>query len=232
MHKEVYSAGRLTVKPNGRPANDTMPTGVQSLQLHSKKESFIYVPQQYNATIPASLAVMLHGSGGVAEHGLYLINQYADANNMIVFAPASQDYTWDIIAGDSFGMDVSFLDHALQTIFESYAIDASRIAIGGFSDGASYALCLGLINGDLFNNIIAFSPGFFYVTKEHGKPAVFISHGVHDRVLPIGSCSRRIVPQLNRKGLDVSYHEFDGEHEIPDNIRQEAVIWFEGKRRE
>jgi len=230
MNKDVYSVGRLTAKSNGKPASDTMPTGIRSLQLHSKKESFIYVPQQYNAAAPASFAVMLHGSGGVAEHGLYLINQYADANNMIIYAPASLDYTWDIIAGDSFGMDVSFLDHALQTIFEKYAIDASKIAIGGFSDGASYALCLGLINGDLFKNIIAFSPGFFYATIEHGNPAVFISHGVHDRVLPINSCSRRIVPQLNRKGLDVSYHEFDGEHEIPEIIRMEAVEWFVGRK--
>ncbi len=229
MKRDEYSTGRLTAKPDGNPVNATMPTGIQSLQLSSKKENFIYIPQQYNSDTPASLAVMLHGSGGVAEHGLYLINQYADADNIIVFAPASQDYTWDVIAGEYFGMDVIFLDHALQTIFDRYAIDASQIAIGGFSDGASYALCLGLINGDLFNSIIAFSPGFFYATKEHGRPEVFISHGVHDRVLPIDSCSRRIVPRLNNKGLAVSYHEFNGEHEIPADIRKEAVEWFARK---
>src|SRR4051812_31429374 len=104
MKRDEYSIGRLTGKPNGKPANGSMPTGIQPLQLSSKKESFVYIPQQYNADTPASLAVMLHGSGGVAEHGLYLINQYADANNIIVFAPASQDYTWDVIAGESFGM--------------------------------------------------------------------------------------------------------------------------------
>lgn len=30
----------------------------------------------------------------------------------------------------------------------------------GFSDGASYALSLGLPNGNLFSHIVAFSPGF------------------------------------------------------------------------
>ncbi len=30
----------------------------------------------------------------------------------------------------------------------------------GFSDGASYALSLGVPNGDLFTHIVAFSPGF------------------------------------------------------------------------
>src|SRR5438067_2386870 len=83
-------------------------------------------------------------------------------------------------------------------------------AIGGFSDGASYALCMGLTNGDLFKYIIAFSPGFSYVIDNNGDPAVFISHGVHDRILPINSCSRRIVPQLKKRGLQVIYQEFNG----------------------
>lgn len=226
LKRDEYSAGLLTAKPINKPVNETMPTGVQSLQLHSRKENFLYIPQNYSANTPASLAVMLHGSGGVAEHGLYLINQYADANNLIIFAPASQDYTWDIITGSSFGMDVIFIDNCLQTIFEQYVINPSSIAIGGFSDGASYALCLGLINGDLFNNIIAFSPGFYYTTKEHGKPLVFISHGIRDGILPIGSCSRRIVPQLKRKGYNITYEEFDGEHEIPVSIREKAVTWL------
>jgi phospholipase/carboxylesterase len=34
------------------------------------------------------------------------------------------------------------------------------VALGGFSDGASYALSLDLTNGDLFASLIAFSPGF------------------------------------------------------------------------
>ena len=41
-----------------------------------------------------------------------------------------------------------------------YAVDPSRVAVGGFSDGASYALSLGLTNGDLFTHVLAFSPGF------------------------------------------------------------------------
>lgn len=230
MLRDSYSNGRLTAIPGVKPVKDTMPTGIQSMQLSGKKESFIYIPQHYNAATPAKLAIMLHGSRGVAEQGLYLINEYADANNLIVFAPASQDYTWDIIVSNRFNLDVIFLDHCLQTIFERYAIDAEHIAIGGFTDGASYALSLGLANGDLFKNIIAFSPGFFYAFEDHGKPGVFITHGVYDQVLPVNSCSRRIVPKLNNKGLDVVYREFKGGHEIPADIRQEAVQWFAGAK--
>lgn len=39
------------------------------------------------------------------------------------------------------------------------AIDPAHVAIGGFSDGASCALSLGLVNGDLFTHVMAFSPG-------------------------------------------------------------------------
>jgi predicted esterase len=41
-----------------------------------------------------------------------------------------------------------------------YNVDRSAICCSGFSDGASYALSLGLSNGDLFSHILAFSPGF------------------------------------------------------------------------
>ena len=36
------------------------------------------------------------------------------------------------------------------------------------------------------------------------------------------------MPQLNKKDLQVVYHEFDGEHEMPSNIKQEAIQWFLG----
>jgi predicted esterase len=172
---------------------------------------------------------MLHGAGGQAEHGLALLRKFADDNNLILLAPASRAPTWDIIAGNAFGPDVIFIDQALKQAFEHYAVDPAKIAIGGFSDGASYALCLGLTNGDLFTHIIAFSPGFAHTLEKKGKPAVFISHGMNDRVLPIDPCSRRIVPQLKRQGLEVLYQEFKGGHEIPSQISNTAIEWFKRK---
>ncbi len=232
MKRDEYSTGRLTAKPNGKPAGNNAIIGTQTLKFDSEKESLLYVPKFYNPNTPAALAVMLHGSGGIAAHGLSYLHEYADQKNLVLLAPASQDYTWDIILGNSFDKDVIFLDGALQFVFERYSINPEHIAVGGFSDGASYALCMGLTNGDLFKYIIAFSPGFFYVTDHNGGPAIFISHGVHDRILSINSCSRRIVPKLKKRGLQVLYHEFNGEHEMPANIKQEAIQWFLGKEKE
>lgn len=105
---------------------------------------------------------------------------------------------------------------------------AALPAAAGFSDGATYALALGRANGTLFSRIIAFSPGFLIPAHLRGSPRIFISHGRQDDVLLIDSCSRIIVPRLRRDGYDVTYREFDGEHEVPDAIVREALEWFVG----
>jgi predicted esterase len=215
----------LTARP-AQPASGEFKTGVQPLPLNAKKEMLLYVPLGYSPEQPAPLAVMLHGAGGTAGHGLDIIRSRADEYGIIILAPASADYSWDIIAGENFGPDVVLIDAALDHVFTRYHIDPQRIAVGGFSDGASYALCIGLTNADLFTHVLAFSPGFYYTLEEHGAPGVFISHGTTDHVLPIGPCSRRIVPKLTSRGLHPVYREFDGEHILPPNVAGEAVKWF------
>jgi predicted esterase len=121
---------------------------------------------------------------------------------------------------------VDTLDHALAFVFDHYAVDPRRLAIGGFSDGASYALSLGITNGDLFSHIVAFSPGFMAPEAHRDTPAIFVSHGTRDQVLPIQSCSRRIVPLLRQHGYAVIYREFDGPHTVPAEIAREALAWL------
>ncbi len=115
---------------------------------------------------------------------------------------------------------------ALDKVFRLHAVDPERIAVAGFSDGASYALSIGLINGALFKDILAFSPGFMAPTGQSDLPRVFISHGIHDEVLPIDPCSRRIVSRLKRAGYDVEYQEFDGGHVVPPGMVERAVARF------
>jgi phospholipase/carboxylesterase len=100
------------------------------------------------------------------------------------------------------------------------------VAVGGYSDGASYALSLGIANGDLFSHVLAFSPGFLTPTGQRGSPRIFVVHGTRDRWLPIDSCSRRIVPRLERAGYEVLYREFEGGHVVPPGIAREAAIWL------
>jgi len=59
-----------------------------------------------------------------------------------------------------------------------------------------------------------------------GTPRFFVSHSTRDDVLPIERCSRRIVPQLERAGYEVTYKEFDGGHTVPLEIALEAAGRF------
>jgi phospholipase/carboxylesterase len=139
-------------------------------------------------------------------------------------APDSRESTWDAVHV-AFGPDVAFIDRALARVFETLAVDPARVAIGGFSDGATYALSLGLVNGDLFQRVVACSPGFLVSGLRVGKPLVFISHGTSDQILPIDRTSRTIVPGLRERGYEVRFHEFEGGHEVPPAIAREGVAW-------
>ena len=215
--------GRLAARPSVR--SSTGETGLRPLGLGAGRDGLLYVPAGYRPETPAPLAVMLHGAGGNAGHGLSPFRDLADGAGLILVAPESRRETWDIILG-SYGPDVAFVDRALEHLFGGYSIDASRVAVGGFSDGASYALSLGIANGDLFSHVVALSPGFAAPSRQEGAPRIYISHGVHDRVLPIDVCSRRLAPRLRSAGYDVRYHEFDGPHTVPAEIAAEALEWF------
>ena len=93
------------------------------------------------------------------------------------------------------------------------------------SDGASYALALGRINGDLFSRVVAFSPGFVPPGRATGKPEIFITHGSDDRILPYESTSGRIAPALKRAGYLVTLRTFAGGHTVPAELAREAFRW-------
>lgn len=175
ISRNIYQRGRLTARPNNAGANNNGITGLQPLGLADERDGMLYVPETYTKNRPASLAIILHGAGGNASHGMAYVKNHADDHNIIVAAPASRARTWDIINQDAFGRDVILIDELLTFTFQHYSIDPSHIAIGGFSDGASYALSIGLTNGDLFTHILAFSPGFLYTVERNGNPVVFIS---------------------------------------------------------
>ena len=217
--------GRLQARPTQVAAG--APAGLQPLSVGGKRDSYLYVPRGYRADLPHPLVLLLHGSGGHAQHGLRLLQHLADEAGLVLVAPASTSYTWDVIVGE-YGPDVELLDRALEHVFGAYSVDPARLAIGGFSDGASYALSVGMTNGDLFTHVIAFSPGFVAPAAQRGHPRIFVSHGQRDEVLPIDRCSRRIVPQLTRAGYEVEYREFDGGHAIPPQIAEGAMNWFLG----
>jgi predicted esterase len=150
--------------------------------------------------------------------------QNVDSSDFAILIPDSRGPTWDAIRGD-YGPDIAFIDSALKVVFSRISVDPARVIVGGFSDGASYALALARINGDLFTRVIAFSPGFVPPGSPTGKPDVFVTHGDQDPILPFASTSQRIVPAMRRAGYNVTLKQFAGGHTVPPELAREAFRW-------
>jgi len=212
------------VQARPRRPSTSVPPGLHKLGLSPDRDGLLYIPRGHNAKSNSPLAVMLHGAGRNGQAMDYTFS-LADDFGIVIVAPDSRDRTWDAVLG-GFGADVAYIDAALRYTFARCAVDSTRLALGGFSDGASYALSLGTANGDLFSHVMAFSPGFIARAEHRGKPRIFISHGQQDAVLPITTTRRKIVPQLTGLGYDVTFREFDGPHTVPLPIAREAFEWF------
>jgi len=212
---------RLTARPRADVQNQLKsgPLGLGS----DARDGLIQVPSAPPEG-PMPLLIFLHGATQSGAGMVRRVGPAADRAGVAVLAPDSRATTWDGIRG-SFDEDVAFLNRALDHVFARLAVDPARVAIGGFSDGASYAISLGLANGDLFPRVVANSPGFVIPVPTQGRPRFFVSHGTSDQILPIDQCSRVIVPQLRAKGYDVTFREFEGRHEVPPAVADEGLRW-------
>ncbi len=215
--------GRLSARPHA--SNGQCTPGLHRLGLNRQRDAILYVPQASRAIWP--LLVLLHGAGGAPERIVERLRSAADAHGVVLLAPASREATWDGIRGEP-GIDVEGIDDALKAAFDRCTVDR-RIGIGGFSDGASYALTLGTVNGDLFTHIIAFSPCVMSPSVERrGRPQVFISHGRRDEILPFSRCGEVLASRLRRDGYNVRFEPFDGPHTVPSASATAAFSWFIG----
>jgi phospholipase/carboxylesterase len=222
--------GRIQARPVfvDRAAPDHPGRGELPLELGRMRDGYLYVPTSYNPNQPAALMLMLHGSGGHAHHGVELLQELAEAAGVIVVAPTSKFYTWSEAPHGQI-LDARTVNRALEHVFANYAIDPARMSVAGFSDGASYAMTLGLLNGELFKHVIAFSPRFVVNADPHDArhiPHIFISHGMRDEVMPISTASQLIVLPLERAGVDVEYAEFEAGHRIPPSVAKQAMEWL------
>ncbi len=225
--RDESDGARLGVRADRPAGRKSIPaTELSSLKLpNASREVLLYVPTQAEGGASPRLVLSLHGAGGEATTAVGRFRRFADENHLIILAPSSASTTWDVVSG-GWGPDVEVIDAALKQVFTSHDVDARNVSISGFSDGASYALSMGLANGDLFNHILAFSPGFVASAPHVGSPDIFISHGTKDQVLPIDSTTHVIAPDLREQGYAVKVHEFNGPHGVTDGVMTSAIRWL------
>ncbi|MBB6250387.1 alpha/beta hydrolase [Nitrospirillum iridis] len=227
----------LAARPQIPPPVGEVPRGILRLG-----DGVVYVPGTYQPGTPLPLLVVLHGAGQRGADMVRLFLPAAEARGVIVAAPDSNDYTWDMLAarkrevderwGPRYGADPPRIDAFLAPVFARYAVDPARVALAGFSDGATYALSFGPENLGLFRTLIAFSPGRIAPPHTRGdspggaSARIFISHGKADRVLPLEETARATAPALGRHGFAVEVRVFEGGHVVPPEMITDALDWW------
>ncbi|HEY7007119.1 MAG TPA: hypothetical protein VH392_11645 [Sphingomicrobium sp.] len=228
------------LQPAPAPADPaTTPAGTlvhQSRTFPLPDDAVAYVPASAGPNPP--LLVLLHGAGRTR---LWMIEHFraeADKRGIVLLAPTSRGVTWDAISvamtpsrndspmdaklGHRFSSsrDAKRVDAAIDNLSKIVPVDRSRTVLAGFSDGATFALAMGMSRSEKFAAVIAWSPG---IAIEASQPArgrrVFVSHGTRDMTLHYEVTCGDIVPLLESEGAKVSFLSFDGKHEVPEEAK-------------
>jgi phospholipase/carboxylesterase len=216
---------RLKSRPGDKPAQ-ALPPGKHVLPVGRAGYNLLFVPTGLDPATPAPLVLALHGAYQVGPEMLEALRRTAERRKFLLVTPTSVEFTWDIAHG-GFGKDDRVIDHTLMYAFQYAWSDPARIACLGMSDGASYALTIGLLNGDFFSDVIAFSAGMMKPARLVGRPRIYMSHGTHDTVLPY-SGAEKMAAALKDAHYDVVFQSFDGGHEMKQECVDAALDRFLG----
>jgi phospholipase/carboxylesterase len=219
--------GRMSFRPGAPPQLAPLPPGRHELEFDDGRDAILVVPEGLEPGAPTPLLVMFHGAGGEANRVLPHLVPLARSRRFLLLAPQSMFPTWDIVIGGH-GPDLERLDAALGQVALRFQLDPARLAFAGFSDGGSYALSVGMTNGDVASHVIGLSAGFMNVFTPTGTPRVFLAHGRADSQLPLETSARPHALRLLQEGIDLTLLPFEGDHVIVPQVVERAVEFFLG----
>jgi phospholipase/carboxylesterase len=213
----AFAAALLAASP--APSSAQVPATVQRVT----PKALAYIPT--GVTAPAPLIVLLHGAGGNARNFLDQFKRAADERRVILLSVQSNGRTWATRKPNERETDVINIRAAIHELTGKGPVDASRTTVMGFSDGASYALSVGMAYPALFRTIVAFSPGYaFAPSRLDTRQRIFIAHSRRDPILPAEN-TRQMVKGLEAAGFDPDVRWFNGGHEI-DPVLKDAAVDF------
>ena len=111
----------------------------------------LYVPEAWDGQASMPLVVALHGGSGHGRDFLWSWLREARGRNVLVLSPTAQDRTWSIMGGAD--VDADRLRETIESVAARYPVDRARVLLTGMSDGATYALLLGLRSGPPFTHL-------------------------------------------------------------------------------
>ncbi len=214
--------------------------GIQKLGANA----YFYRPGN-TSNSPRPLIVLFHGAGMSARKFLDGAKAEADRCGCLLLSIQSTGATWDTVAlvreasknrkatpDQLFGADTGRIEQALSIALRAPDADRRAVVLAGFSDGASYALSLGLSNPAIVRGVIAFAPGFHLEPAAiNPKQRLFIAHSPTDRILSFERTRDDTVASLTRAGFDISFRQFEGGHRVDRALLSEGVDFVLGRSR-
>jgi len=198
----------------------------------------------------APLVLLLHGLGS-NEDDLFSLAPLLDPRFCIVSARAPHvlgpgAYAWFSILFGFDGMRVD-VDEARRSsnkviafvgdLIERYPIDAKRVYLMGFSQGAMIAASVALSRPTLASGAILMSGAVLPEFMEHAASAdelagfpILALHGRWDTVVPI-AVARNSKQLLKALPVELEYQEFDMDHEISNESFHTVVEWLHERLR-
>ena len=185
------------------------------------------------------LLLLLHGYGS-NEADLFSFAEELPDHYYVISARAPYDlqygsYAWYAInfdanenkfsdvaqARNSRDLIVRFIDE----LTTQYPIDANKVSLVGFSQGAILSYAIGLSYPEKIKNVVAMS-GYLnlemaeanYQNKDFSKLKLFVSHGTVDQVIPV-DWARKSPGLLQPLGIETVYKEYPIGHGVsPQNF--------------
>jgi len=200
---------------------------------NGQTQGYLLLPDVVDPDRSYPLLTVLHGAGRQDEMLVRAYRDEPERRQAVFFIPRSTSATWDLIIGED-RPDLDFLEHAYAEIYRRVPVDHARQALIGYSDGASYALAIGLSNPRIFSAIMGWAAGFVVfdpagLAPDDPKPRILLEHGSHDPIFPFEQIAVRNCAILRRLGNEVELRVDEGGVHWPSRDFQPAALdWFFG----
>ena len=217
-----------TVEPTDEPA----PTGFVHIE-RGECRAVLLTPDEIDPEMNYPMITVLHGAGRQDEMLARACRDEPEKRQALFLIPRSKLPTWDLIASEE-RADLDFLEYAYDLIYRRYPVDPNRQALLGYSDGASYALSVGLSNPHIFSAVLGWAAGFKVLDEKlidpaARKPRVLLEYGSHDPLFPFEHIALPMRADLEARGYALEFRvDQGGKHWPSSEFQGEALDWFFG----
>lgn len=223
---------------NVEPRDEAPPTGFVKLE-QGAGSAILLTPDEIDEGRRYPLFTVLHGAGRQDEMLAKAYRDEPEKRRAFFLIPRSALPTWDLIASRE-RPDLDFLEYAYDLVYRRYPIDPLQQAMIGYSDGASYALSVGLCNSTMFSALMVWAAGFLVLDEPTAerfgleipepRPRIYLEYGTHDELFDFETVALPMRANLEKAGFDVTFSVDEGGRHWPSgSFHREALDWyFEG----